>query len=78
MGQILQANVGIDAEEIRNAVQNRFNHDMILIPKKWYKRNNCHIPMLDENGNPYLYLDGQKIKKPELYWNVFSGATNFY
>ncbi len=78
MGQILQANLGIDAEQIRNAVQNRFIHDMILIPKKWYKRNNCHIPMLDSGGNPYLYREGQKIKKPGLYWNVFSGAGNFY
>ena len=77
-GQNFQANLGIDAEQVRNFVQNRLIHDMIFIPRKWFKPINCHIPMLDTEGNQYLYNPGQKIKKPELYWNVFSGAAAFY
>lgn len=77
-GQNIQANIGIDAEQVRNAVQNRFMHDAIFIPKKWYKTVNNHIPMIDQNGNQYLYKPNQKVRKPECYWNVFTGAGNFY
>ena len=48
--QNVQANAGIDAEQVRNTVQNKFIHDMPFIPKKWNKARNCHIPMLDEKG----------------------------
>jgi hypothetical protein len=76
--QNLQLNAGIDAEQIRNAVQNRFIHDLGFIPKKWTKTRKCHIPMLDEKGNAYLYEAGQKIRKPKLFLNVFSNANVFY
>ncbi len=78
LSQIAQANIGVDAEQVRNFVQNKLIHDAAFLPKKWFKRNNCHIPMLDENGNQYLYESNQKIKKPELYLNVFSNANLFY
>jgi hypothetical protein len=78
LSQNLQTNVGVDAEKVRNAVQNKFIHDMPFIPKKWIKPVNCHIPMLDTAGNQYLYKREQKIKKPQLYWNVFSNAAMFY
>jgi hypothetical protein len=77
-GQNLQANLGIDAEQVRNFVQNRFFHDMIFLPKKWRASNNCHIPMLDTAGHQYLYRPGQKVKRPQLYWNLFTGAATFY
>jgi hypothetical protein len=77
-GQNFQANVGVDAEQVRNFVQNKLIHDMAFIPRKWYTPINCHIPMIDEEGNQYLYKPGQKVKKPELYWNVFSSAAPFY
>lgn len=76
--QNLQANVGIDAEQVRNAVQNRVIHDFCFIPRKWLKRNNCHIPMLTEKGDQYLFLPDQKIKSPKVYWNMFSNANLFY
>ncbi len=76
--QNVQANMGIDAEQIRNFVQNRLIHDMIFIPKKWHKSKNCHIPMLDTEGNQYLYKPNQKIKKPQPYWNLFTGTALFY
>lgn len=77
-GQTVQANAGIDAEQVRNFVQNRLIHDMVFIPRRWYKPKNCHIPMLDTNGNQYLYKPDQKIKRPQPYWNVFTGAGVFY
>lgn len=77
-GQNAQLNLGIDAEQVRNAIQNRLIHDMIIIPRKWFTPINCHIPMLDENGDQYLYRKGQKIRKPKFYWNTFSNASLFY
>ncbi len=77
-GQTLQANMGIDAEQVRNFVQNRLIHDMLFIPRKWYKPKNCHIPMLDVNGKQYLYRPNQKIKPAQPYWNVFTGTGSFY
>ena len=76
--QNIQANAGVDAEQIRNVVQNKIIHDMPFVPKKWNKSNNCHIPMLDENNLPYLFKEDQKIKKARLYLNVFSNASVFY
>lgn len=77
-GQNAQVNLGVDAEQVRNAVQNRLIHDMIIIPRKWFTPINCHIPMLDEKGNQYLYRKDQKVRKPNAYWNVFSNASLFY
>jgi hypothetical protein len=77
-GQNAQLNLGVDAEQVRNAVQNRLFHDLVFIPRKWYKPINCHIPMLDRDGNQYLYKKDQKIKKPEFYWSAFSNASVFY
>ncbi len=78
MAQNAQLNLGVDAEQVRNAIQNRLIHDMIIIPRKWFTPINCHIPMLDENGNQYLYKKDQKIKRPSFYWNAFSNASLFY
>jgi hypothetical protein len=77
-GQSLQTNIGIDAERVRHTFQNKIIHDVCWLPKKWFKRNNCHIPMLDDKGRQYLYREGQKIKASSLYWNVFSNPSLFY
>ncbi len=77
-GQYLQANAGIDAEQVRNLVQNKLIHDMPFIPKKWNKAKNLHIPMLDDKCEQYLYKKDQKIKKPSLYLNGYTNATTFY
>ncbi len=76
--QIVQANVGADAEQIRNFFQNKIIHDMRYLPKKWIKNKNCHIPMLDDKGEQYLYKEGQKIKPASFYFNWFSNASLFY
>lgn len=77
-GQYLQANVGIDAEQVRNSVQNKLIHDMPFIPKKWNKAQNVHIPMIDEKGNQYLYRPEQKIKKTTLFFNGYTSPNIFY
>jgi hypothetical protein len=76
-GQYLQANAGIDAEQVRNAVQNRFIHDMPFIPKKFNKQN-LHIPMIDTTGNQYLYRRDQVIRKPKLVLNGYTSPNIFY
>lgn len=78
LSQNVQANIGIDAERVRNVMQNRFIHDVGFIPASWFTRHNCHIPMIDDKGEQYIYKAGQKVKKPSLYWNVFSNANIFY
>jgi hypothetical protein len=77
-GHNVQANVGVDAEQIRDIMQNRIMHNMAFIPDKWQRTKNCHIPMLDENGHVFLYTEGQKVRKARLYWNLFSNANEFY
>ena len=78
LSQTVQANVGVDAEQVRNVMQNRLIHDVGFIPRNWFTRYNCHIPMIDDKGEQYIYKAGQKIRKPKLYWNVFSNADVFY
>jgi hypothetical protein len=78
LSQTLQANVGVDAEQVRNAMQNKLIHDVFFLPQSWFKRYNCHIPMIDCNGDQYLYKPGQKIRKPRFYWNLFSDPNLFY
>jgi hypothetical protein len=75
--QNVQASVGVDAEQVRNAVQNKFIHDMPFLPKKWRVKN-CHIPMIDTQGHAYLYKEGQQIRQPKVYLNLFSNASVFY
>lgn len=77
-GQYLQSNIGIDAEQVRNVVQNKIIHDMPFVPKKWNKVENLHIPMIDREGNQYLYRKEQKIKKPKLFFNSYTSPNIFY
>jgi hypothetical protein len=78
LSQNAQANIGIDAEQVRNVMQNKFIHDAVLIPKKWRSGKNCHIPMIDEQGNQYLYDKSQRTKAARLYLNLFTNAAVFY
>jgi len=71
--QTYQGNIGVDSERIRHAVQNRFAHDFLI-----GHGINAHVPMLDINGNQYLFKDGQKIKPMKFYFNGFSNPSIFY
>jgi hypothetical protein len=77
-GQYLQANAGIDAEQVRNVVQNKIIHDMPFVPAKWNKAQNHHIPMIDSTGNQFLYHKDQKIRKPKLFLNGYTSPNVFY
>lgn len=76
--QTFQLNAGVDAEQVRHVMQNKLIHDMKWMPQKWQKVKNCHIPMLDDKGNAYLFQEGQNIKPAKLYFNAFSNAGVFY
>lgn len=65
--QVIRLDVGIDAEQVRHALQNRLIHDAIIIPTWLFSIKNRHVPMLDENGKPYLFKEGQKIRKPRPF-----------
>lgn len=69
--------IGIDAEQIRNLFQNKLIHDMPFVPAKWMTVQNPHIPMIDINGDPYLYLEGQKIKKPKAVFQLNFNGTYY-
>ena len=69
-GQYLQANVGVDAEQVRNLFQNKMIHD--ILP------NNYPMPMLDINGKQYFKQEGQKVRKPKPYINLYTSPDVFY
>lgn len=76
--QVYQVNAGIDADQVRNVLQNKLMHDMPFVPKKWNKAVNLHFPMIDENGNQYLYKENQKIRPIKLLLNGHVNPTIFY
>jgi len=59
--------IGRDDERIRNTVQNRLIHDMPFIPAKWNGAQNLHIPMIDSDGELYLFKEGQKVKPSKWF-----------
>jgi hypothetical protein len=77
-GQQLKIGAGVDAERIRHAVQNRFIHDACLLPASFRNPNNYHIPMLQENGQPYLFEKGQKIKYPREFLMISLNGDVMY
>lgn len=76
--QVIQANIGIDSERLRNVLQNRFIHDHVFIPKNWITRNPCHIPMEAEGGGQYLFEENKRIEKTHFYFNIGANQSLFY
>jgi hypothetical protein len=72
------AQIGIDDERIRNLIQNKLIHDMPLVPRKWNKANNPHVPMIDANGKPYLYQPNQQIRFAKVFAEVGCNSSMFY
>jgi hypothetical protein len=71
--QTYQANIGIDSERLRHAIQNRFIHDMMI-----GRGINAHVPMIDDKGEQFLFKEGQKVKPMKFYLNGFTNASIFY
>ena len=76
--QVANVNIGVDSERVRNVLQNLIVHDLYFWPKKWNPAKNPHVPMLDTDGNPYLYLKEQEIRKSLFYFNLGLNETLFY
>lgn len=77
-GQNYQANIGVDAEQVRNVLQNKLIHDLPFVPEKWNTAQNLHFPMIDVENNQYLYRPEQKIRKTKLFLNGFINPNIFY
>jgi len=77
-GQLLQGNIGIDAERVRNFFQNKLVHQLFFSPKKGRWRGGADIPMIDSQGKMYLYKKGQKIRQDRFYCNLFVNPNLFY
>ena len=77
-GNQISAGIGYDHEKIRNAIQNRFMHDLWFWPSKWNKAKNRHIPMIDTQGNAYIYQEDQKIKQGKPYLDFGINSQPFY
>ena len=63
-GNNVHFRAGIDSENIRHAFQNRFTHDLILLPKKM-QRNTPLYPRLDQNG--CATFDKNDVRKDKLF-----------
>ncbi len=57
--------LGIDDERIRHFFQNKLIHDFPYFLKTNPMRNR-HLPMLDENGLPYVEPNTQRLRKSNL------------
>lgn len=73
--QSIGMNIGIDAEQVRNCFQNKLIHNAPWRGKKAKKYGDANYPMLTPDGSPYLYQQGQTIRKPLLYLEMGVGGT---
>lgn len=64
-GQNVHFKLGVDSEHLRHAVQNRFTHDLLFLPKK-IERKTPHYPRLDETGCPVFEKDS--VRKNRFYF----------
>jgi hypothetical protein len=64
-GQNVHFKLGVDSEHLRHAVQNRFIHDLLFLPKK-VERNTPHYPRLDETGCPVF--EKASVRKDRFYF----------
>ena len=69
-GQLVEVQAGLDAEQIRHGLQNRFIHDMMFVPDGIIKAKNVHYPMLTPSGEPYLYRPDQRIRPARFFFQA--------
>jgi len=77
-GQNLGGYLGVDAEQIRNVVQNKVFHDMYFLPKFMKNPKNLHLPMKMENGENFLYENGQSIRSPRFVYQLSLNPNLMY
>jgi hypothetical protein len=69
-GQTARANVGVDAEQVRHALQNKLMHESIT--------HGAHYPMLQKSGEPYLFKEDQAVRPLRFYYQLQANAPTFY
>lgn len=69
----ISVELGIDDERIRHFFQNKVIHDFPYFLKTNPMRNR-HLPMLDENGLPYVDPSSQRLRKPKPIIQVGIGG----
>lgn len=76
--QVARVNIGIDSEYVRHTLQNKLIHDQYFIPERIIKRPQMHFPMLDKDGNQFLFKEGQKVRPASFYFNLGMNNGLFY
>ena len=76
--QTASISIGVDDERIRHFFQNKLIHDLVFIPESWQSAHNPHIPMLDKNGKPFLFNEGQELQEMRFYFDLGLGTPLFY
>ena len=76
--QIYQLGLGVDADQIRNAVQNKLIHDMYFIPSFMNSAENPHIPMIDRHGKLFLFKEDQQVRLPRFFYSLSANGNLFY
>jgi len=76
--QTASIRVGLDDERIRHAIQNKLFHDWLLAFTEKQGVKNRHVPMLDQNGLPYLDKEKQELRKTRFYFELGANLPNFY
>ncbi|MEO0898828.1 MAG: polymorphic toxin type 23 domain-containing protein [Bacteroidota bacterium] len=76
--QTAQAQIGIDSEYVRHWLQNVLIHDLIFLPENLSGSKNPHYPMIDLEGEPFLFQKDQKVKPASFYLNLALNPSLFY
>ena len=74
--QVGRLEAGADAEQIRHLFQNKVMHDGLL--PLLVRSENPHYPMLQDDGSPYLFREGQDIRHWKPYFQLSSNQAAFY
>jgi len=71
--QQIGGEIGIDDERIRHFFQNKLVHDF-QFSKTNKRKHNPHYPMLQQDGSPYLFGEGDTIRKRRIVLQVIGGG----
>ncbi len=74
--QSYYSEIGIDAEQIRHLFQNRLIHDMIIRRKNSKFPGNPHVPMLQNDGTPYLFQETQEVRSAKPF--IQAGVNGYF
>lgn len=66
-GNTISTNIGIDSENVRDLLQNKFMHNKVFVPKP-LRTPNPHYPMIDQKGFPAKSKDD--IRPAQFFFQV--------